>query len=112
MEAFPVDYEEWRLVWEAWKADHTDLLRPCSFRDWPAPNMLATEILGRWDILGRSTELSEVTMPDFTHERRGRTLRFIGITYATWRNERVETYTPEQGIVATFEELEAELRKL
>ena len=102
-EPFPVDWNEWRKVWSAWRADFAETMGRTSFR-FPGKNMLADEILGTWSINGRNVELSELTMPDFG-VRPERRLRFVGITFGTGAGSD----EPDNPVVATFHELEKEL---
>lgn len=91
----PMDWDQWRQLWAAWKADHADQLQRSSFR-FPAKNIMADEVLGVWRIAGRTVELSEVTFLG---------ARGIGITFG----EGSGTWVPENGVVHTFAELEQEL---
>lgn len=92
---FPMDWNEFRNMWNAWRDEHADVLKRSSYR-WPAKSFMANEILWRGAIGTRQVELSEVTF--------GPT-RYIGITFA----QASGTYVPENGLVTTFEALEREL---
>ncbi len=100
---FPIDYNAFIVEWYDWRERHAAALKRSSYR-WHAPNFLADEVLWRGAIGSRQVELSAVTMPAFG-ERPRRDLRFIGITFA----EASGTWTPENPIVETWAELEAEL---
>lgn len=107
--AFPLDWDEWRKEWNAWKSDHADDLRPTSFR-FPGKNFLADEILGTWSINGRNVELSEVRFPNLSErDERGSLKHFdvrgIGITFGT----AAGSDAPDNPVVHSFAELEHEL---
>jgi hypothetical protein len=106
-EPFPVDWNEWRSEWRDWLADAkaSGLLTTPS-RTFPGKNMLADARLGTWDLAdGRTVELSEVTMPDFSKGYGYDQVRYVGITLA----DDTGRFTPENGIVGSFADLEAEL---
>ena len=100
---FPIDWDEWRQEWSAWRKAHADSLKPSSYK-FPPKNFLADEILGVWSINGRAVELSEVTMPDFSAGYGASSVRFIGITYGA-----AGTVHLAGPIVSSFAELEQEL---
>lgn len=58
----------------------------------------ADEILGVWEVNGRTVELSEVTMPNLT-SRNGDRVRYIGVTFGTGAES-------EGALVANFAQLE------
>lgn len=106
---FPLDWDQWRTQWDAWKQDHADRLGRSTFR-FPDKNFLADEILGVWSVNGRNVELSEVTFPNLTErDEHGhlirRQVRFIGITFGTGAG----CDTPDQPVVRSFAQLEHEL---
>jgi len=85
----PLDWDEWRKEWKAWKSAHEDDLRPIgAMRSaFPGKNFLADEVLGVWKVNGRAVELSEVVFPNLS-ERDAATgrliekrIRSIGITF-------------------------------
>lgn len=74
-EVFPVDWDQWREQWQAWREARAADLGPTSYR-WPSDkNILADEVLGRWSVNGRPVEFSEVTF------RIGETRRYVGLTF-------------------------------
>jgi hypothetical protein len=81
---FPVDWNEWRAEWAAWRNRRALAFRPTSYR-FPGRNFLADEILDTWRINGRTVELSEVTFPDLRPgpEHRHQTVRYVGLTFST-----------------------------
>lgn len=106
---FPIDWNEWKTLWDAWKLEHADRLRPTSFR-FPGQNLLADEKLGTFSINGRNVELSEVTFPNLSErDENGRLkshrVRYVGITFGTGAG----TDAPDNPVVGTFADLEREL---
>ena len=106
---FPIDWNDWKRLWDAWKIEHADQLRPTNFR-FPGTNLLADEKLGTWSIGGRNVELSEVTFPNLSErDESGRLIdkrvRMVGITFRTGAMPD----RPDQPVVTTFAELEREL---
>lgn len=106
-EPFPVEWTEWRAVWEAWSADQREdgLLGASSYR-FPEPNFLADEVIGVFTLrsAGREgpVELSEVTFPDLSGGKRPRqTLRYVGVTFGEGAGH------VDGGLAASFAELEA-----
>ena len=79
---FPVDWNEWNKEWQRWKRAHRADLRATRER-FEGKNLLADDVLGTWDINGRTVELSEVTFPDFGSRDSSRRFRAVGITYGT-----------------------------
>lgn len=98
---FPIDWNEWRTQWDAWRETHRDEMTSTSWNFGPK-NFLADEIIGKWTINNRPVELSEVTMPDFSKGYGADRVRYIGITFGQGSGN-------ETAIVATFAELETAL---
>jgi hypothetical protein len=94
-ETFPLDWNEWRTQWAAWKADHAEHLGRSSYR-FGRKNFMADEVLGVWSINGRPVELSEVTFG---------ANRYVGITFGSASGSD----RPDAPLVSTFAELEHEL---
>lgn len=104
---FPLDWNEWREMWDEWRATRSaDILKRSSYK-FPGKNFIADEVLGVWGITfpdgsGRAVELSETTFMG---------TRGIGITYGAGG----ERYVPSDlgdnrpNVVHTFAELEKEL---
>lgn len=97
-EPFPLNYDEWKVLWRQWLADRKaeGTFRPSSWRFPQEKNLLADEVLGVWSINDRNVELSAVTFtlgPD--HDR------YIGVTFGTGAG------TDSGGIAETFSELRA-----
>jgi hypothetical protein len=98
---FPVDWTEWHAEWIAWREQQTFKPSAVTFGK---KNMLADDVLGIYDLSGGAVELSEVTFPGFGAEDRGKTFRYVGITWAVKGKRNVNG-----GLVETFGELEQAL---
>lgn len=104
----PVDWDEWRQVWEEYRRDleqRYGVRRGVDGDPFPGMNMLADEILGRWTIgqvasIAHPVELSEVTFPELGKGYGTDRVRYIGVTIdgvgVEGRSE----------LAATFEELD------
>lgn len=110
--AFPVDWNEWRAEWTAYRADLGERygVKAMSAAErrqhFPGVNFMADEVLGAWWV-GQAApvpvELSEVTFPALG-ERPARTVRYVGVT-ARDGEDRAE-------LVGTFDDLTAVLGDL
>lgn len=99
-EPFPLDWNEWRGQWEAWRSARASDLKPTSFR-FPGKNFMADAILGTWAINDRNVELSELTFPDLSKPpMSGEQVRLVGVTFGTG------AMSDGGAVVATFAELE------
>lgn len=101
----PAEWNTWCALWTDWFAEQTTagVLQPTPYR-FPGTNFMADEVLGTWSVNGRNVELSEVTFPSLG-ERPRRTVRYIGVTFATGRTSGGSGVA----LVETFADLEREL---
>jgi hypothetical protein len=95
---FPADWNEWRSMWNEWKSAHA---LKSSRKRIAGKNFLADEVLGTFEINGQAFELSEVTFPGFGAEDRGKTFRYVGISWWDEGNKNVNG-----GLVTTFADLD------
>lgn len=98
---FPTDWNAWRVLWQEWKESHAGDMRRPKVRA-AGKNFLAGDVLGTWEIGGRTVELSEVTFPDLSS--RGETVRYVGVSYV-----RADRSIDGGELVRSFAELEREL---
>jgi hypothetical protein len=107
--ALPVDWNEWRQVWDEYRTSlekRYGVRRGVDGNPFPGKNFLADEILGTWTVGqgGRThpVELSEVTFPalDGTSNR----TRYIGVSIdgvgGVGRSELVATFAELDDLLA------------
>jgi hypothetical protein len=103
--SFPIDWNEWSAAWHQWLTAHADKLGPTLTR-FPGKNVLADEVLGTFEIEGRTVELSEVTFPNLSERDEREILknerhRFVGIC---WEKDAQDSR--ESALAENFDELE------
>lgn len=104
---FPTDWNEFETQYNRWRGAidvaHSVVRLRNSAAKFPGRNMLADEVMGIYKTDAGVVELSAVTFPGFGAEDRGKTFRYIGITWL------VDGKNVNGGLVDTFAELESAL---
>jgi hypothetical protein len=105
---FPIDWNEWHEQWRNWRTAYG--LKNAHHYPFPGKNFLADEVLGVYNVRGRTVELSEVTFPNLSERdaKTGRLIerrnRFVGVTWFD-NGECVSG-----GLAESFSQLEAILK--